>query len=153
MSVPRPPAGHFNLLYFAAATAYTQKDYEALPAPMALGSLFAVLEERYPGMRSGVLDGSLVTINLAYVDVQEEGATAHIREGDEVAIIPPVSRYAKARLAVIVSPATSETVSVDGDPTDAANPIGIVPAAFDHAVSRTMCSLKSAMRLLPERLD
>ncbi|CAK7246031.1 MAG: hypothetical protein STHCBS139747_007653 [Sporothrix thermara] len=91
MSAPRPPAGHFNLLYFAAATAYTQKDYEALLAPMALGSLFAALEERYPGIRAGVLDGSLLTINLAYVDVHEDGATTEIREGDEVAIIPPVS--------------------------------------------------------------
>ncbi|CAK7563215.1 MAG: hypothetical protein SEPTF4163_001078 [Sporothrix epigloea] len=90
MAASRPPAGHFNMLYFAAATAYTQKDYEAMPAPLALGSLFAALEERYPGIRAGVLDGSLVTINLAYVDVQEEGAT-YIREGDEVAIIPPVS--------------------------------------------------------------
>ncbi|CAK7214875.1 hypothetical protein SBRCBS47491_002299 [Sporothrix bragantina] len=93
MTAPRPPAGHFNLLYFAAATAYTQKDYEALPAPMALRALFAALEERYPGIRAGVLDGSLVTINLAYVDVHEEedGASMEIREGDEVAIIPPVS--------------------------------------------------------------
>ncbi|CAK7201066.1 hypothetical protein SEUCBS139899_003767 [Sporothrix eucalyptigena] len=90
MSVPRAPAGHFNLLYFAATTAYTQKDFEALPAPLVLGQLFATLEDRYPGIRSGVLDGSLVTINLAYVDVQADAGT-EIREGDEVAIIPPVS--------------------------------------------------------------
>ncbi len=42
-----------------------------------------------------MLDHSLVTINLSYVDVpsgEDEGAEEIvIQEGDEVAIIPPVS--------------------------------------------------------------
>lgn len=99
-SPPRPPKGHFNMLYFAAATSYTRKDYEPLPAPLPLAELFATLEARYSGIRAGVLDASLVTINLEYVDVpaggeggdgsSSDGGTI-IQEGDEVAVIPPVS--------------------------------------------------------------
>jgi len=94
-SVPKPPKGHFNVLYFAAASSFTGKDGEALPAPLRLGELFAVLESRYPGFRSKILDSCLVTVNLEYVDVAEEagreGGGQTIQESDEVAIIPPVS--------------------------------------------------------------
>ncbi|KAK4251205.1 hypothetical protein C7999DRAFT_28234 [Corynascus novoguineensis] len=92
----KPPPGHFNILYFASAGSYTSKNVEALPAPLPLRKLFDTLEERYQGIRGSVLDHSLVTINLTYVDVPddeavEEGQEVVIQEGDEVAIIPPVS--------------------------------------------------------------
>lgn len=95
-TVPRPPLGHFNLLYFASANTFTGKEFEPLPAPLPLRKLFALLEETYPSIRSKVLDSCLVTINLSYVDVPEdndEGGADEpmIKEGDEVAIIPPVS--------------------------------------------------------------
>lgn len=95
-AAPKPPSGHFNLLYFASASTFTGKQYEALPAPLPLRKLFATLEERYTGIKPKVLESSLVTINLNYVDVPEdtnEGGADEplIREGDEVAIIPPVS--------------------------------------------------------------
>ncbi len=93
----KPPKGHFNILYFASAGSYTSKNVEALPAPLPLRKLFDTLEERYKGIRAGVLDHSLVTVNLTYVDMPEEGVEVDeadevvIQEGDEVAIIPPVS--------------------------------------------------------------
>ncbi|KAH6634097.1 hypothetical protein B0J18DRAFT_8743 [Chaetomium sp. MPI-SDFR-AT-0129] len=92
----KPPPGHFNILYFATAGSYTTKNVEALPAPLPLKKLFGTLEERYQGIRASVLDHSLVTINLTYVDVtddeaSEDGDQIVIKEGDEVAIIPPVS--------------------------------------------------------------
>lgn len=95
-TVPKPPSGHFNLLYFASASTFTSRDFESLPAPLPLRKLFALLEEKYAGIRSKVLDSCLVTINLNYVDVPEdnhEGGADEpvIQEGDEVAIIPPVS--------------------------------------------------------------
>lgn len=95
-TVPKPPSGHFNLLYFASANTFTGKELEPLPAPLPLRKLFATLEERYPGIKTKVLESCLVTINLIYVDVPEEsnegGADEPvIKEGDEVAIIPPVS--------------------------------------------------------------
>lgn len=91
-SAPPPPAGHFNVLYFASASAVTGKDYEALPAPMALGRLFAELEARHPGVGAKVLGSCLVTVNLDYVDVPADGSDGvAIQEADEVAIIPPVS--------------------------------------------------------------
>lgn len=91
--VPKPPAGHFNVLYFAGASSYTGKDHEALPAPLPLSKLFAELEARYPGFKARILDSCLVTVNLDYVDVPEDGAAESvvIAEADEVAIIPPVS--------------------------------------------------------------
>lgn len=85
--------GHFTVLYFAAVGDRTGRESERLPAPMPLADLFPALEERYPGIREGVLASCLVTVNLEYVDVAaEEGdGGVVIREGDEVAVIPPVS--------------------------------------------------------------
>ena len=46
-------------------------------------------------MTKAVLDSCAVTVNLEYVDVKEdndkEKVGVEIKEGDEVAIIPPVS--------------------------------------------------------------
>ncbi len=91
MSAPRPPNGHFNVLYFAGASSLTGKDSESLPAPMSMGKLFAELESRYPGIKSRILDSCLVTINLEYVEVEAGAEGQTIQELDEVAIIPPVS--------------------------------------------------------------
>lgn len=95
-TVPKPSSGHFNLLYFASASTFTGKQFEPLPAPLPLRKLFTALEERYSGIKRSVLESCLVTINLSYVDVPEdndEGGADEtvIKEGDEVAIIPPVS--------------------------------------------------------------
>lgn len=89
-SAPKPPKGHFNVLYFASASSHTGKDHEAIPAPLPLHKLFAELESRHPGVTAKILDSCMVTVNLDYVDVPGE-ADAVIKEGDEVAIIPPVS--------------------------------------------------------------
>ena len=85
----RPPAGHFTILYFAAVADYAGRDSESLPAPLPLSKLFASLEEKYPGVQEKLLGSCLVTVNLEYVDVAAEDGV--IREGDEVAVIPPVS--------------------------------------------------------------
>lgn len=92
-TAPKPPPGHFTVLYFASASSFTGKDYEALPAALPLSKLFIELESRYPGIRSQILNSCLVTINLDYVDVSSEvdSVDVVIREADEVAIIPPVS--------------------------------------------------------------
>lgn len=95
-TVPKPTSGHFNLLYFASASTFTGKEFEALPAPLPVRKLFATLEDRYAGIRAKILESCLLTINLNYVDVPEdsnEGGADEpvIKEGDEVAIIPPVS--------------------------------------------------------------
>ncbi|KAI5466634.1 hypothetical protein BGZ63DRAFT_418401 [Mariannaea sp. PMI_226] len=91
MSAPKPPPGHLNVLYFASASSFTGKDYEAIPANLPLKNLFVELESRYPGIKERILDSCLVTVNLDYVDVEgEEGSNDTIlREADEVAIIPP----------------------------------------------------------------
>lgn len=62
---------------------------------MPVAHLFAALEEIYPGIKHKVLESSAVTVNLDYIDVEEEAGKADsgmtIKAGDEVAIIPPVS--------------------------------------------------------------
>ena len=66
---------------------------------MPLTGLFGALEKQYPGITKAVLDSCAVTVNLEYVDVEEDGkgtgdgkgGGAVIERGDEVAIIPPVS--------------------------------------------------------------
>lgn len=88
--MPKPPPGTFKILYFSSATTYTKKDSEFLSAPLALGKLFDVLEEKYPRIRSMVLGSCMVTVNLDYTDLEGE-PERELKEGDEVAIIPPVS--------------------------------------------------------------
>lgn len=88
------PPGHFLLLYFASAASYTSKDFETFEAPLPLSALFDHLEKSYNGIKQKILDSCLVTINLEYVDMPGNGkgdSDLIIKEGDEVAIIPPVS--------------------------------------------------------------
>lgn len=89
--MPKPPQGHFNVLFFAGASSYTGRDSVALPAPLALGRLFDELEAMFPGVKAKILDSCGVTLNLEYVDVSGDCEDMVIREADEVAIIPPVS--------------------------------------------------------------
>ncbi|KAI9790754.1 MAG: hypothetical protein M1835_000782 [Candelina submexicana] len=99
----KPVAGHFSILYFAAASSYTGRHSDSFEAPLSLLELFELLESRYPGIRTKVLNSSAVTINLDYVgfslDANEEGYQEQakgeeliIQEGDEVAIIPPTTK-------------------------------------------------------------
>lgn len=95
MSTPKAPPGQFMLLYFASATSYTRKQHDYFDAPLLLSQLYDVLERQYPGFTEKVLDSSALTVNLDYRDIEEEAAKGDsgyiIQEGDEVAIIPPVS--------------------------------------------------------------
>lgn len=90
----KSPQGRFLLLYFASAASYTSKESETIEAPVPLSSLFNILDKKYIGFRKRILDSCLITINLEYVDIPdiEKGdSEIFIKEGDEVAIIPPVS--------------------------------------------------------------
>ena len=84
---------------------------------MSLKRLFAILEEKYPGITKTVLRGCLVSVNLEYVDFEWDevapggdrqegglvgkggegkggeggGGEVVLKAGDEVGIIPPVS--------------------------------------------------------------
>ena len=94
-TLSKAPAGHFTILYFASASTYATKDSEFIKAPLPLSELFSTLEERYAGFIAKVLESCLVTVNLEYVDISIDNARSGneivINEGDEVAIIPPVS--------------------------------------------------------------
>lgn len=95
MTTPKAPVDHFALLYFAASTSYTRKEHDFLPAPMLLSALYDKLDEMYPGIKDKVLSSSAITVNLDYVDMDEEKIKGdqglRLQAGDEVAIIPPVS--------------------------------------------------------------
>ncbi len=94
----------FTILYFAAASTFTNKTLERLPAPLPIHSLFSTLESRYPGFTAKVLNSCAVTVNLEYVDMEDDRSIASVSDGclknddgkmihagDEVGIIPPVS--------------------------------------------------------------
>ncbi|KAL5337443.1 hypothetical protein BJX70DRAFT_389226 [Aspergillus crustosus] len=93
----------FQIHYFSTASSYTNKPTERLPAPLPLSKLFSVLEEKYPGIREKVLRSCSVAVGDEYVDVDVDdevevegngngnGVGRVILEGEEVAIIPPVS--------------------------------------------------------------
>lgn len=91
---PKPPKGHFSVLYFASASSFTAKEHESFPAPLPIRKLFETLEEKHKGIKAKILDSCLVTVNLNYVEIPERDDDPNqvtIKEGDEVAIIPPVS--------------------------------------------------------------
>ena len=95
MATPKPPPGHFTLLYFASATSYTHKSFDHLPAPLTVANLYPLLEKMSPGIKAKVLSSSALTVNLDYVDIEDEVKNGDkgmvIEAGDEVAVIPPVS--------------------------------------------------------------
>lgn len=95
MASTKPPPAHFSVLYFAAAISYTKKQQDFLPSPLPIEKLFDALEERYAGMKEQVLKSCAVTVNLEYIDFEEEAGKGEegmvVKEGDEVGIIPPVS--------------------------------------------------------------
>jgi len=93
-STLRAPADHFTILYFAAASTFAGKTTEHLPAPIRKRDLFTKLDGMYPGIKERVLSSCAVTVNLEYVDLDDDDVTnadQDIKAGDEVAIIPPVS--------------------------------------------------------------
>lgn len=89
--------GHFRVLYFASAFTMTEREWDDFPAPMSLDDLFRSLEKLYPGIHDRILLTSAVTKNLEYVETQQDegalssGGRTLFNQGDEVAIIPPVS--------------------------------------------------------------
>lgn len=86
--------GTFTVLYFASASSFTGKDFDSFPAPIALSGLLSLLESQYPGIRASILDHCMLTVNLDYVDMPQDGCKDGdlvLKAGDELALIPPVS--------------------------------------------------------------
>lgn len=90
MSTSKPPTGHFSILYFASAASFTNKSSDHFAAPLKLSTLFVQLENMYPDINTKILHSCALTVNLEYIDMDAD-ADMLINEGDEVAIIPPVS--------------------------------------------------------------
>ncbi|PWY78078.1 hypothetical protein BO94DRAFT_537861 [Aspergillus sclerotioniger CBS 115572] len=88
MSTINPPT--FQIHYFASASTYTGKQTERLAAPLPLSLLFDTLDSMYPGIREKVLSSCGVSLGDEYVDMVEDSQVV-IKEGEEVAVIPPVS--------------------------------------------------------------
>lgn len=95
VSTPQAPPGHFTVLYFAAATSHTERQHDFFQAPLPVTQLWDALEKRYPGFKTKVLESAALTVNLDYVDLDEEAAKGDgrmiVQAGDEVGVIPPVS--------------------------------------------------------------
>lgn len=88
-------AGHFRVLYFASASTMTGKEWDDFPAPMSLRDLLVLLEGKYTGINDQVILSSAITKNLEYLDETTDDSLGQestiFEQGDEVAIIPPVS--------------------------------------------------------------
>lgn len=91
-----------TILYFATAASYTRRQQDTLPlpatssnsSPLTLRKVLQLLEEKYPGINAKVLGSCAVTVDLDYVDLEDEGPEGLgkvIEAGAEVGIIPPVS--------------------------------------------------------------
>jgi molybdopterin converting factor small subunit len=95
MSTQRASAGQFTILYFASSSSYTHKQHDFFSGPLPLSQIPDLLEKRYPGIKEKILGSCALTVNLDYVDIEEEmGKGQHglvVQPGDEIAIIPPVS--------------------------------------------------------------
>lgn len=98
MNTTKAPEGHFTILYFASASSYTKKasgGQDFFPAPIKASAIYDILEAKYPGIKSKVLNSCLLNIDEEYVDLEEETAKGEdgmtIQEGSIVVIIPPVS--------------------------------------------------------------
>lgn len=77
---------HIHLRYFAAIRETTRRDGEEveLPEGATPGAARDALAERYPAL-AGILPRCAVAVNRAYAP-----ADATLREGDELAFIPPL---------------------------------------------------------------
>lgn len=90
-----------QFLYFAVVRERLGREQEALelPAGATVGSALAALAERYP-MIAGLLPRVQAAVNRTFAD-----PTTILRDGDELAIIPPVAGGAVARrVAILPSP-------------------------------------------------
>jgi molybdopterin converting factor subunit 1 len=78
-----------SVLYFARSREVTGQSEESLelPAGATTRQLAARLTERHPGLAS-VLRACVFAVNQEYVRL-EDGV--ELKEGDEVAVIPPLS--------------------------------------------------------------
>lgn len=81
----------FTVLYFATAAAYTKRDSETFEGPCSIAQFLTLLEKRYPGITASVLDSCALSVDLQYVDKDNDDGDQAIKDGSEVAIIPPVS--------------------------------------------------------------
>ncbi|ORX75109.1 molybdopterin synthase, small subunit CNX7 [Basidiobolus meristosporus CBS 931.73] len=81
-----------KLLYFASAQDAAQVQEETLlltelPTPN-VASLIAWMTEKYPGMGKLFSSNTMLAVNMEYVELDSQVA---LKDGDEVAVIPPVS--------------------------------------------------------------
>ena len=72
----------FAILREKAGTSETTVD---LPEYSTVADLLAAIESRYPGLSASV-SHTMIAVNTEYVE-----ETHPLRDGDEVALIPPVS--------------------------------------------------------------
>ncbi|RIA92934.1 molybdopterin synthase sulfur carrier subunit-like protein [Glomus cerebriforme] len=83
----------FTVLYFASARDATNVQSEKISLPpqstsISLENLTILLKRRHEKL-APILENSLYAINMEYVENDDQ--TILVKEGDEVAVIPPVS--------------------------------------------------------------
>ncbi|CAG8589470.1 2671_t:CDS:2 [Diversispora eburnea] len=84
----------FKVLYFASAKDATNLSSETIsfpssnPSSISLQELTQILKSRHKKLGK-ILEHSMYAINMKYVEIDD--TSIFVKEGDEVAVIPPVS--------------------------------------------------------------
>ncbi|KAJ8330896.1 hypothetical protein BDV3_002793 [Batrachochytrium dendrobatidis] len=85
-----------KVLFFASGRELVglEMDHLILPgSTVSMPQLIEALTAKHPSILQ-ILESSMIAVNMSYVDKQgllEDGEYVQIRDGDEIAVIPPVS--------------------------------------------------------------
>jgi molybdopterin synthase catalytic subunit len=126
-----------SMLYFAMFREHLGKSTEAISVPpgTTAGDIFGIVTEGSAAL-SGMRNSTMVMVNEEYADPAQE-----LRDGDEVALIPPVSggdhRYVCT--ADVLDPRAVETMVASDDAGALVTFIGTVR---NHARGRAVVSLE-----------
>lgn len=75
-----------TILFFGSLTELTGVHQMEWPVQDSLWSLKEALEQRYPGLEKRPYR---LTLNLEFIDERHDGLVKALRDGDEVAFLPP----------------------------------------------------------------
>lgn len=131
------PSITIEMLYFAMFREQTGKGNEQLPVPTGTkaGDIFDLVTDSYPAL-AGMKNSTLLMVNQEYAEPDQE-----LQDGDEVALIPPVSG-GDHRFACTEDVLDSRKVEALVASDDRGAMVTFVGAVRNHARGREVASLE-----------
>lgn len=99
------------LMFGVLADVAAKRDTFDISLPTTAATIVAAVGERYPDARS-MLPTCAVAVNLVVVEEAHD-----VRDGDEVALLPPVSGGAAISVALTDAPSVAEAIAAVAAPT------------------------------------